>query len=137
MKKYFVCLTFVSAFSLTFQSGCVRRTLTITTDPPNARVYLNDEEVGRSKVTTDFLWYGDYRVTLRSQGYQTLETNWQVDPPWFEVVPIDFFAEVLWPGQLHDQHERHFTMTEAIEPTTEEVLRRAEDLRRRAMDARK
>jgi PEGA domain len=118
-------------------AGCVRRTLTITTEPPNARVYLNDEEVGRSKVTTDFLWYGDYRVTLRAQGYQTLETGWQIDPPWYQIVPIDFVAEVLWPGQLHDTHERHFTMVEAQEPTSEELLSRADDLRRRAMDARK
>jgi len=117
--------------------GCVRRTMKITTQPPSARVYLNDEEVGRSDVTTDFLWYGDYRVTLRKEGYQTLDTNWKIDPPWYETIPIDFFAEVLWPGDLHDTHERHFILQEAVEPTTEEVLSRAEELRARALDARK
>ena len=137
MKGYRVCTIALFITALASYPGCVRRTLTITTDPPNARVYLNDEEVGRSEVTTDFLWYGDYRVTLRKQGYQTLERNWQVDPPWFELVPLDFFAEVLWPGQLHDKHERHFSMVEAVETSADDVLSRAEELRRRALDARK
>jgi len=111
--------------------------MTITTEPPNARVFLNDEEVGRSEVTTDFLWYGDYRVTLRKQGYQTVDTDWKIEPPWYEIIPLDFVAEVLWPGRLHDEHQRHFTMAEATIPKTEDVLSRAEELRRRALDAKK
>ena len=48
-------------------SGCVRRTIKITTEPPGARVFLNDQEVGRSEVSTDFLWYGDYDVVVRKE----------------------------------------------------------------------
>lgn len=117
--------------------ACVRRTMTITTEPPGARVFLNDQEVGRSTVTTDFLWYGDYRVDIRKDGFRTLETNWNVKPPWYQLVPIDFFSEVLWPGHLHDTHARHFVLEEAQEPDSQELLIRAEELRRQALDARK
>lgn len=117
--------------------GCVRRTLVITTEPPNARVFLNDQEIGRSAVSTDFLWYGDYDVVIRKEGYETLATDWHVDPPWYQVIPIDFFAEVLWPGQLHDIHTHHFQLEPAVVPDTEKLIGRAEELRERALDTRK
>jgi hypothetical protein len=109
--------------------GCVRRTITITTEPPNARVFLNDQEVGRSPVSTDFLWYGDYDVAVRAEGYQTLQTNWPINPPWYQIVPMDFFTEVLWPGTLHDQRERHFVLEPAQPPDPEALLGRAEQMR--------
>jgi hypothetical protein len=118
-------------------TACVRRTMTITTEPPNALVYLNDQEIGRSAVTTDFLWYGDYDVTIRQEGYQTLHTNWEVKPPWYQTVPIDFFVEVFWPEELHDAHSRHFEL-QPEEPTdTAALLGRAEETRQKAMDPRK
>ena len=112
--------------------GCVRRTLTITTEPPQALVYLNDQEVGRSAVTVDFLWYGDYDVIIRKEGYQTLKTNWDIKAPWYQIMPLDFFAEVLWPGQIHDQHTRHFALEPAVPPTQEELLERALETREQA-----
>ena len=118
-------------------AGCVRRTITITTEPPGALVFLNDQEIGRSVVTTDFLWYGDYDVTIRKQGYQTLKTNWDIKPPWYQILPFDFFAEVLWPGQLHDQRERHFGLQPAQPPSQEELVGRALQARDRALDPHK
>jgi hypothetical protein len=115
--------------------GCVRRTMTITTDPPQARVFLNDQEIGRSEVSTDFLWYGDYDVVIRKEGYQTLQTNWTIEPPWYQWIPFDFFAEVLWPGWVHDLRTQHFALTPATAPTEEEVIERAEGVRQDALGA--
>ena len=117
--------------------GCVRRTVTITTEPPHAHVFLNEQEVGISEVTTDFLWYGDYEVTVRKEGYKTLQTNWPIKPPWYQIVPFDFFAEVLWPGWLHDVRQRHFVLEPADKPTNDEVLERAEDLRAQALEPKR
>ncbi len=111
--------------------GCVRRTLTITTEPPQALVFLNNQEVGRSTVTTDFIWYGDYGVTLRKEGYKTLKTHYKVDPPWYEVFPLDFFAEVLWPGRIHDAHSAHFELEKVVYPEPEELVSRAKEMRER------
>jgi hypothetical protein len=117
--------------------GCVRRTLTITTEPPAALVFLNQQEIGRSAVTVDFLWYGDYDVTIRQKGYRTLQTNWNIEAPWYQVMPLDFFAEVLWPGQIHDTHSRHFVLEPEEQPTTEELVERAIEARDRALDPRR
>ena len=117
--------------------GCVRRTMTITTEPPGAMVFLNDQEIGRSEVTTDFLWYGDYGVTLRKKGYETLKTHWEVKPPWYQYMPIDFFAEVLWPGHIHDTRDAHFVLQPKQLPTSEELVSRAAETRERALDRRK
>ena len=118
-------------------AGCVRRTITITTEPPAALVYLNDQEVGRSAVTTDFLWYGNYDVIIRKEGYKTLKTHWEIKPPWYQVIPIDFVAEVLWPGHIHDEHSRHFVLDPAETPTQEELIDRALETRKRALDPRR
>ena len=117
--------------------GCVRRTISITTEPPHALVFLNDQEVGRSEVTTDFLWYGDYDVVIRKEGYETLQTHWRIKPPWYQVLPFDFFSEVIWPGYLHDVQTRHFVLQPQQLPTSEEVVERALETRRQALDARK
>ena len=117
--------------------GCVRRTMVITTEPPLARVFLNGEEIGQSEVSTDFLWYGDYGVIIRKEGYETLQTHWLIEPPWYEAIPIDFLAEVLWPGRLHDVHKRHFELKPLEPPDTEELVSRANELRARALDAKK
>ena len=117
--------------------GCVRRTLSISTEPPGALVFLNDQEVGRSTVTTDFLWYGDYDVIIRKKGYQTLQTHWEIKPPWYQRIPIDFFAEVLWPGRIHDRHERNFVLETAVPPTQEELISRAVETQKRALERRK
>ena len=114
-------------------TGCVRRTVTITTTPDNSLVFLNDQEIGRSQLTTDFLWYGDYDVVIRKEGYKTLKTHWKIDPPWYERIPLDFFAEVLWPGHLVDAHENHFELEPLERPTTDELVGRAMEMRRNAL----
>lgn len=130
-------LFFVALGVLLAVAGCVRRTITISTEPPQALVFLNDQEIGRSTVTTDFLWYGDYDVIIRKEGYETLKTHWNVKAPWYQVIPLDFFSEVLWPGRIHDRHSRHFVLKSAELPTQEELISRAMKTRRRALEARK
>ncbi len=132
------CFAIASALSACLLAiGCVRRTISITTDPPNARVFLNDQEIGQSAVTTDFLWYGDYDVIVRKEGYKTLQTHWDVKPPWYQWIPFDFFAEVLWPGWIHDAHAQHYTLEPAEKSTPEEVISRAEDAREKALNLQK
>jgi hypothetical protein len=114
--------------------GCVRRTMTISTAPQGARVILNDQEVGTSPVKVDFTWYGDYSVRLQKEGYETLQTHKMVPAPWYELPGIDFVSEVLWPGQIHDQHQLDFELQPAGEAISrEELMKNAEDLRERAL----
>ncbi|MGB0717363.1 MAG: PEGA domain-containing protein [Phycisphaerae bacterium] len=117
---------------LLVMAGCVRRTMKITTTPSDALVYVNDQEVGRSDVATDFLWYGDYDIVIRKSGYETLQTNWVIKEPWYQMIPLDFFFEVVWPGELHDVRSAHYTLVEKEEPSRADMLERAEALRKEA-----
>mgnify|MGYP006295135311 CR=1 FL=1 len=110
--------------------GCVERTMTITSDPPGALVTLSREEVGRTPVTVPFTWYADYEVILRHQGYETLKTHWQVTPPIHDVFPLDLLSE-LAPWTYRVERTAHFEMDKLDPPTDQELLERAEELRRR------
>jgi len=113
--------------------GCVRRTVTINTDPQGARVVLNDEEVGTSPVSVDFVWYGDYDVILRKEGYETVHAHHKLTPPWYQVPPIDFFAEVLCPLKLHDQQQMSFGLEPAQPIDRAQLLEHAKEVRDRAL----
>jgi hypothetical protein len=111
-------------------AGCVERTVRIDTRPQGALVILNDEEVGASPVKVSFLWYGDYDLVVRKEGYETLSTHFQLDPPWWQYPPIDLVTEALWPGMLTDDHVlAPFELREQQTPATEEMVDRATQLR--------
>lgn len=113
--------------------GCVRRTLTINTVPQGADIWLNDEEIGRSPVAVDILWYGDYDVTARLAGYETLHTHQHISAPWYQTPFLDFITEVLWPGWIHDQRSMNFALAPAAEADREQLLRAAQAFRERTL----
>jgi hypothetical protein len=96
--------------ALFLAGGCVERTLTVQSDPPGALVYLNDQEIGRTPMEHDFLWYGKYDVALRMDGYETLKTTASVTAPVYEFPPIDLLAELV-PIIFKDKHNLHYDLT--------------------------
>ncbi|MBU0638247.1 MAG: PEGA domain-containing protein [Planctomycetes bacterium] len=114
--------------------GCVERTMKIETDPPGALVVINDEEVGVSPVRFSFLWYGDYDIILRKPGYETLKTHHRLAPPWYQLPPFDLVAETMVLGTIHDDRVLPvFNLKQAPSPPLDEVVRRAVELRGRAL----
>lgn len=126
------CIVLMLTLSM-MVAGCVRRTIRITSEPSNARVFLNDFEIGRTPATSDFKWYGDYDIVLRKEGYETLTTNWKVKAPWYQWPPLDFIVEVLYPGNVHDLHERHYVLAPQELPSPEDVVNRAMETRERTL----
>jgi len=118
-RRFWVCLLLLSAAF----AGCVRRTVTINTDPQGATVVLNDQQVGTSPVTVDFTWYGDYDIIARKEGYETLNTHQRLQTPWYELPGLDFISELLVPFTIHDRQEISLTLQTA-KPVNEEVLLR-------------
>ena len=110
--------------------GCVEREMTITSEPAGALVYISDVEVGRTPVTKSFTWYGDYEIILRRDGYQTLKTHANINAPAHQLPPFDLFAEIA-PWTIHDRRYVHLTMEKLVEPTDEELVQRAKELRKR------
>ena len=81
--------------SLLLATGCVERVMHVRSDPPGAVVTLNDREVGRTPFDREFLWYGNYDVVARADGYQGLKTTREVNAPWWQWVPFDLFTDFL------------------------------------------
>jgi hypothetical protein len=113
-------------------SGCgrVERQVSVTSNPPDALVWANDQEIGRTPFTRDFTWYGTYDVVVRKEGFQPLHTQSKVIAPWWQWPPIDLIVEIL-PGNWKDQRELHYELAAAsTQPADPDVmLSHAEQLR--------
>ncbi len=111
-------------------TGCVERRYTIRTDPPGALILVNGEEVGISPVSADFTYYGDRRITAIAEGYQTFEYIQPFDPPIYDNLLTEFFTENLIPYTWRDEREFPLKLKPATAPLTEDLVGRAEQLRR-------
>jgi hypothetical protein len=86
------------------QPGCVERKLFINSDPPEAVLFVDGKPQGKTPAEMPFYYYGKREVELRLEGCRSKRELVDVDPPWFQYFPFDFFFEVLWPWTLHDDH---------------------------------
>jgi hypothetical protein len=129
IKRLFLIIILTGCLCL---GGCVERKLTINTNPSGAQVLLNDEEIGTSPVTTSFNWYGDYNITIRKSGYETLNTHRKLNTPLYDYFPFDFFAEILYPGRIVDSYEWSFELQPQKEIDRQQLIRSAEQLSEQA-----
>lgn len=115
------------------QNGCVERRLTIITDPPDALIWLNDEEIGRTPVSVGFNWYGDYKIRIEKEGYKIVSTHKEIKRPPEDYFPLDFLTEVLWPGTIRRDFAWTFPLQPAANPTAEQLLQQADAFRQKAL----
>ena len=108
-------------------SGCVRRTIMITSEPPGVLVWVNDREVGRTPVDIDFEHYGVYDVRLELAGFEPMMTFGKAAPPWWDGVGADFFAELV-PADLRSEVHWHYDLAPLMEDR-EALVDRANRLR--------
>jgi hypothetical protein len=114
-------------------SGCLQRTLTITSTPPGALVWVNDVEVGTTPLDIDFTYYGGYDVRVRRDGYEPILEKRKIKAPLREAPVVDLAAEAI-PVDFHNRVRWHFDLTpiaESVDPAAAErdLIARASDLR--------
>lgn len=107
----------------------VRRRLTVRSIPEGALVYVDDQQIGSTPVSTSFVYYGTRKIQLIKDGFKTLTVKQSFSPPWYEIPGVDFFSENLYPGELRDERVLDFQMEPETIPPTTELLQRAEALR--------
>lgn len=116
-------LILASGLLVLLSTGCVKRKLTVTSEPSGALVTLNGQEAGRTPFTTDFRWYGFYDVEVRREGSKTLITRERIIAPWWQWVPFDLLAEIV-PGAT-DRQSMHFNLEPAdAKPDTAGLISR-------------
>jgi len=111
-------------------SGCVQRRLLICSNPPGALAYVDDYEIGTTPISTNFTYYGQRKIRLVKDGYETLTVTQPVPTPWYEIPPLDFVSENLVPGEIRDQRAFSYQLTPQIVAPPDQLLSRAESLRR-------
>jgi len=120
----------VAACLCAVAAGCVRRRMFIRSNPPGALVYVDDYEIGRTPIATNFTYYGNRKIRLVKDGYETLTVLQPVPTPWYEIPPLDFVSENLIPGEIRDERVFNYQMRpQAIVPP-DELLSKGEALRR-------
>lgn len=131
MKKGGLLGLVITFLFLLTACGCVERRLTINTEPQGALVILNDEQIGISPVTASFNWYGDYNITIRKDGFETLKTHRELKAPWYDAFPFDFFAQILIPARTVDSYEWTFELAEKEQISRDELLQQARQFEER------
>lgn len=110
-------------------AGCVERTIRITSEPPGALVFLNDEEVGRTPCEAAFLHYGTYDVRVVKEGYEPYLGPAEAKVLLYDLPGPDLVAELL-PLRLRSRIEWHFDLR-PVSDTDEAMIDRARQLRSR------
>ncbi|MFT5525837.1 MAG: hypothetical protein ACI9G1_002555 [Pirellulaceae bacterium] len=113
-------------------SGCVRRRLTVRSNPAGARVYIDDQEIGDTPTSVDYTYYGTRKIQLVKDGFRTETVKQEFHPPWYEYPPIDFVVENFWPWELRDERAVDFQMVPQPVVSMEDLRGRAQNLRDRS-----
>jgi hypothetical protein len=109
--------------------GCVRRRMTIVSDPPGAMVYVDDHPLGITPVSSAFTYYGTRTVKLVKDGFESVTEKHTFHPPWYQIPPVDFVAENLLPYETRDERILNFQLSPQRIVPTDELLSRAESMR--------
>jgi hypothetical protein len=109
----------------------VERRLFIRSDPPGATVVVNGEPAGATPTRVDFMTYGTFELILAAPGHHRLRRTVEVEPPWWETLPLDLFVETLWPATVIDEHALAFALEPFGEAGEPAIDQREADLRAR------
>lgn len=116
------------------QAGCVDRFLAIHSDPPGAAVYLDGEKVGTTPCEVGYIWYGTRDLVLELRGYTLIRQQVVLNPPWWQITPLDLVTDVVIPFTIRDRMAVSYTLETA--PVSREevdaVLQKADELRKKA-----
>jgi hypothetical protein len=81
-------------------AGCTSRAMTVTSIPEGAEVSINRRVVGKTPVRVNFTHYGEYRIEIRKERYQTLVRQENLRAPWYGYDPLSFFADNVIPARV-------------------------------------
>lgn len=112
--------------------GCVRRRMTVRTNPAGAMVYVDRQPIGKTPASHSFTYYGARHFEIVKDGYRTEEFLRTFNPPWYQIPPLDFFSETLWPFEQRDERIIDVQMVPETNVPTDALLASADGLRLQA-----
>lgn len=101
--KIFIVLT-MALFLAAAASGCVRRIVTIDSQPQGVEIYFDRKLIGQTPCTHEFLYYGSHHLELVKDGYGNVKTTLKLKGPFYEHFPLSVLSELLIPWEITDGH---------------------------------
>ena len=127
MRKFLLVL---SAALVIPVLGCVERTLTVVSNPPGARVYLDGDEKGITPVTFRYDFYGKREFLLRKDGFRAMREVVDVNEPFYEKPGLDLISD-LTPLPFSDRRTLQFTLEPVRDVNRDSLLDRANEMKYR------
>ena len=138
IRSFYILILVTAVFAF---SGCVTRSITVKTNPSNALVYIDDELIGESPVSMPFTFYGTRKVMIERKDEDGVLTHERtiafekIKAPVYEIFPLDFFSELVWPFKIKDDQVLSYNLVEldplSIKERQAKMLKSAEELRQR------
>lgn len=95
-------------------------------------VYVDKQPIGLTPVSTNFTYYGTRSVEIVKDGYRTEKFLRKIHPPWYEIPPLDFVSETLWPFEHRDERIIDVQMSPEPVVPNEALIASGEQLRLQA-----
>jgi len=114
-------LTATLALAALTLTGCIRRMVTITSDPP-AKLWVNGVYRGETPVEIPYHWNWFYDIKLEKPGYQTFVIRERLYAPPHHWVPFDLLVELL-PVRSPEPQWRHYQLIPDEEARLDPALR--------------
>ncbi len=115
------------------QVGCVHRRMTVVSDPPEALVRVDGQDIGYTPASVDFTYYGTREVQLLKDGYETQTQLVNIPAPWYQRFPLDFFSDNFLGTHTTDQRQYFFRLQPRRTDQAADVIERGRALRSEAM----
>jgi hypothetical protein len=104
-------------------------------------VYIDDKLIGESPVTMPFTFYGTRKIMIERKDEDGVLTHERtiafekIKAPVYEIFPLDFFSELVWPFKIKDDQVLSYNLVEldplSIKERQAKMLKSAEELRQR------
>ena len=129
---YLRCLICALCLLVCLNAGCVRKRMTFRTNPAGAMVYMDKQPVGLTPVSTGFTYYGTRNIEIVKDGYRTEKFLRKMHAPWYQIPPLDFISDTLWPLESRDERIIDVQMTPEFDVPEDALIASGEQLRLQA-----
>jgi hypothetical protein len=100
-------------------SSCgATRILVVDSTPPEALVRLDEEIIGVTPLQFPFEHYGNRRLSLYLDGYDTWSEPIELKTPWYSRFPLDLVTEVLLPINPETRPTFHIQLSRMTDEVT-------------------
>lgn len=95
-------------------------------------MYVDKQYIGTSPTATAVTYYGTREIEVVRDGYRTEKVLRTFNPPWYQLPPLDFISETLWPRKIRDERIVDIAMVPQQVMSSEQLQGRANTLRLQA-----